>query len=69
MVSEGLGVALLPRSLVVEEINSGQLTILSSDWIAPPLPFFARYNADRAPRFVARACEIAAYVRPEKTLD
>ena len=63
MVSEGLGVALLPRSLVWEEIQEGRLSELRSDWIAPPLSFYARYNADRAPRFVARACEIAESVR------
>ena len=67
MVSEGLGVALLPRSLVSDEIDDGRLKSLKSDWIAPPLLFFARYNADRAPRFVAKACEIAASARPAKT--
>ncbi|WP_282151876.1 LysR family transcriptional regulator [Ruegeria atlantica] len=64
MVNEGLGVALLPRSLVSEEMKDGRLQSLKSDWIAPPLSFFARFNADRAPRFVAKACEIAASVRP-----
>lgn len=67
MVSEGLGVALLPRSLISEEVEGGRLESLKSDWIAPPLSFFARYNADRAPRFVAKACEIAASVRPAGT--
>ncbi len=64
MVSEGLGVALLPRSLVLDDVQSGQLKELRSDWTAPPLAFFARYNADRAPRFVAKACDIAASIRP-----
>lgn len=64
MVNEGLGVALLPRSLVSEEMKDGRLQSLKSDWIAPPLSFFARFNADHAPRFVAKACEIAASVRP-----
>ena len=67
MVSEGLGVALLPRSLVSDEIDDGRLKSLKSDWTAPPLSFFARYNADRAPRFVAKACEIAASIRPANT--
>ncbi|KZX97382.1 MULTISPECIES: LysR family transcriptional regulator [unclassified Sulfitobacter] len=67
MVNEGLGVALLPRSLVSEEIKDGRLQSLKSDWIAPPLSFFARFNTDRAPRFVAKACEIAASVRPAET--
>ncbi|MBW3096047.1 LysR family transcriptional regulator [Pseudohoeflea coraliihabitans] len=64
MVNEGLGVALLPWSLVSEEMKDGRLQSLKSDWIAPPLSFSARFNADRAPRFVAKACEIAASVRP-----
>lgn len=66
MVSEGLGVALLPRSLVSEEIDTGRLKALTSDWTAPPLSFFARYNADRAPRYVAKACDIAASIRPAR---
>ena len=67
MVNEGLGVALLPRSLVLEEMKDGRLKSLKSDWIATPLSFFARYNADRASRFVAKACEIAASVRTAGT--
>lgn len=67
MVNEGLGVALLPRSLVSVEIKDGRLKSLKSDWVAPQLSFFARFNADRAPRFVAKACEIAASVRPAET--
>ncbi len=64
MVSEGLGVALLPRSLVSTEVEKGRLRTLNADWTAPPLSFFARYNADRAPRFVEKACNIAASIRP-----
>jgi DNA-binding transcriptional LysR family regulator len=64
MVSEGMGVALLPKSLVQSERDAGQLMRLDADWIAPPLTFFARFNADRAPRFVAKACDIAVSVRP-----
>lgn len=69
MVIEGLGVALLPRSLVSDEIDDGLLKSLQSDWTAPPLSFFARYNADRAPRFVAKACDIAASIRPADPKD
>jgi len=36
MVNEGLGVALLPQSLVSEEMKNGRLKPLNSDWIAPP---------------------------------
>lgn len=69
MVSEGLGVALLPRSLVADEIELNRLKVLAADWIAPPLMFFARYNADRAPRFVAKACDIATSIRPVMPQD
>ncbi len=59
MVCEGMGVALLPRALVQHEVETDRLSVLDADWIAPPLAFFARYNSDRAPRFVERASEIA----------
>ncbi|UUV07281.1 LysR family transcriptional regulator [Ruegeria sp. YS9] len=69
MVSEGMGVALLPRSLVQGELDAGRLNSLISDWTAPPLIFFARFNADRAPRFVERASDIAAALRPSAAED
>ena len=69
MVSEGMGVALLPRSLVQSELDAGRLTSPDADWIAPPLAFFARFNADRAPRFVAKASDIATCIRPYETDD
>ena len=63
MACEGLGVALLPRALVQDEVKNKELLIQKSDWNAEPLRFFARFHADRAPRFVARACEIAVQIR------
>lgn len=69
MVSEGMGVALLPKSLVASELASGRLVAVASDWTADDLTFCARYNADRAPRFVARASAIAATVRPVQSED
>ncbi|MBT3142313.1 LysR family transcriptional regulator [Phaeobacter gallaeciensis] len=69
MVSEGMGTALLPMSLVKDELDKGRLKTLDADWIAPPLEFFARFNADRAPRFVEKASEIAASIRPAVTKD
>jgi len=64
MVSEGLGVALLPKALVQQELDTGRLQELRHDWIAPPLAFFARFNADRAPRYVDKASDIAVSLRP-----
>ena len=64
MVCEGLGVALLPKALVKQELCSGRLQELRHDWIAPPLAFYARFNTERAPRFVERASDIAVSIRP-----
>lgn len=64
MVMEGLGVALLPRSLVQRDLKTGDLIELEADWCAEPLRFFARYDATRAPRFVGRAALIAEQLRP-----
>ncbi|MCH2164505.1 MAG: LysR family transcriptional regulator [Marinovum sp.] len=69
MVIEGMGVALLPGSLVSADLDAGRLVTLTSDWTAPDLAFFARYNADRAPRFVAKASDIAASLRPAQADD
>jgi DNA-binding transcriptional LysR family regulator len=69
MVSEGMGVALLPRSLVQGELDAGRLKSPISDWTAPPLTFFARFNSNRAPRFVEKASDIAATIRPSATED
>lgn len=59
MVQEGLGVALLPEALVRGAVDRGELCVLDSDWLPDPLIFGARFEAQRAPRFVAKAAEIA----------
>ena len=59
MVCEGMGVALLPEALIRQEIKSGKLKLLQSDWLPAPLSFFARYRPDRAPRYVQHATQIA----------
>ena len=64
LAAEGLGVAHLPRELVQGALDSGSLTELDADWHAPPLEFFARYDAARAPRYVERAGALAASLRP-----
>lgn len=69
MVSEGMGVALLPKALVADDLETGRLKILRADWIAPPLAFYARFHADRAPRYVDMACDMAADIRPPATED
>lgn len=64
MVGAGMGVALLPGSLVRDDLDAGRLRSLAADWIAPPLTFFARFDDERAPRFVSAAGDIAAAQRP-----
>ncbi|MEO0859250.1 MAG: LysR family transcriptional regulator [Pseudomonadota bacterium] len=59
MVLEGLGVALLPETLIHDELRAGDLQIVPAPWLPEPLSFFARYNADRAPLFVAKAADLA----------
>ncbi len=59
MVLEGLGVGLLPEDLVRAEVASGELRVLTSDWLPSPLSFFARYAANRAPLFVGHAANLA----------
>lgn len=65
LVKEGMGVALLPVSLVREDLQERHLVALEADWVAPPMTFYARFHAERAPRFVERACDIAVAVRSE----
>ena len=64
MVSEGLGVALLPHALVAGDVDAGRLVQLKADWVAEPLAFYARFHAERAPRFVVEAADMAAALHP-----
>ncbi|MFT4708606.1 MAG: DNA-binding transcriptional LysR family regulator [Ascidiaceihabitans sp.] len=59
MTLNGMGVATLPAAMVSRELNSGALIRIDYEWQPEHLEFFARYDADRAPSFVAKAAEIA----------
>ncbi len=59
MVTEGMGVALLPKALLRAELNSGTLQQVNCDWLPAPLTFHARYTPSRAALFVERAAELA----------
>jgi DNA-binding transcriptional LysR family regulator len=59
MVSEGLGIALLPQALVKDEIDVGVLRLIEVDWLPAALSFFARYHAERAPLYVQNAVQFA----------
>jgi len=59
MVLEGLGVALLPKRLVMAEVASGDLHMISADWLPDPLSFYARFAPARSARYVEKAAQIA----------
>lgn len=59
LVSEGLGIALLPKALVLNEIQTGRLHILDCQWSPAPLSFFARYHIECAPLYIQKAAQIA----------
>ncbi len=59
MTVQGMGVATLLDAMVSPEIEAGTLARLDYDWTPDPLTFHARYDADRAPRYVSMAAELA----------
>ncbi len=59
MTAQGMGVATLLDAMVAPEIESGRLARLDYAWTPEPLAFFARYDAERAPRFVSLAAGLA----------
>ena len=62
MTVDGMGIAALPAAMVSRELGSGDLVRLDYSWHPEPLQFFARYDAERAPRLVAQAARIATDV-------
>lgn len=60
MTSNAMGVAAIPVAMVQAELERGELVRIDYPWVPAPLEFFARYDAARAPAFVAQAAEIAA---------
>jgi DNA-binding transcriptional LysR family regulator len=62
MAIDGMGVAVLPVAMVEDDLRSGALMQLNYDWAPEPLHFFARYDEERAARFVAEAATIAVEV-------
>lgn len=59
MALEGLGIALLPETLVASDIAAGKLHSIKSDWLPDPLSFYARYAPHRMPLFVGKAAKLA----------
>ncbi len=62
MAINGLGVALLPRSLVENDLAKGRLQEVKVDWTPAPLRFAARYQAERVANYVAHSAALAAEV-------
>ena len=62
MTLNGMGVAALPEAMIVDELAQGRLERLQYSWVPEPLAFFARYDAARAPEFVAEAAGMAAAI-------
>lgn len=62
LVSEGLGIALLPKALVANEVRNGKLHLLDCEWSPEPLSFYARYHKERAPLYIQKAAQIAVEV-------
>ena len=62
MAINGLGVALLPRSLVQADLDAGRLQEVSVDWAPAPLRFAARYQAERVAGYVSHSAQLAAEV-------
>ncbi|EBA13076.1 LysR family transcriptional regulator [Roseobacter sp. CCS2] len=66
MTIDGMGVAALPLAMVKQDLASGVLMQLHYDWVPKPLYFFARYDAERAPRIVAEAAEVAVKITKDQ---
>ncbi|KNG93379.1 LysR family transcriptional regulator [Pseudaestuariivita atlantica] len=62
MARDGLGVALVPHALVLDDLAQGRLVAFDVGWLPAPLSFAARFHADAAPRHVRQAAELAAEV-------
>lgn len=62
MTIEGLGIATLPAAMVSKELAAGDLVKIQYDWSPESLQFFARYDAEKTPHFVARAAELAGEI-------
>jgi len=62
MAVDGMGIALLPRQIVREQVALGRLVELRCDWLPGDLDVFARYDDRRVPHFVKHAATLARKV-------
>ncbi len=66
MTIDGMGIAALPFAMVETDLTTGSLMQLHYDWAPQPLHFFARYDAERAPRVVAEAAGVAVQIAQDQ---
>ena len=66
MTIDAMGIAALPAAMVAHDLRSGALMSLAYDWTPAPLHFFARYDEERAPRFVAEAAALAVQLAKDQ---
>ena len=62
MTAKGMGIATLLKAMVIEDLKSGRLVEVDYPWKPKPLTFCARYDAERAPKFVSVAATLAREV-------
>ncbi len=69
MTVDGLGVATVPEAMVIEELQRGELVRFNYQWTPRDLEFSARYDAERAPPYVARAAQIGSEISRSFALE
>jgi len=59
MAVAGMGITLLPKSLVEPELTTGILFEVKVDWLPSPLRFAARYQKEKATSYLEKVAEMA----------
>jgi len=67
MAIEGLGIAVIPTSIVENELADGRLQLLSTDLNIPPLTFSASWLASPDTLAVELVADLAARIAQEST--
>lgn len=62
LAATGMGLATLPAAMIARELQAGELVEVPYHWQPAPLEFFARYDAERAPAFVAQIASLATQI-------
>lgn len=65
MAADGMGVTLLPKSLVEAELANKSLIEVEVDWLPSPLRFAARYPSEKAARYLTHCANLAAETATE----